>query len=149
MADEQKETISISDVLSEVGAEACPGNIKAVWEFVYAYSLNIRGVEEPCKSCDGIGSKLYASTAVWRYGIGGAAMTRAVCDKCWGSGDHNKPWADLRKLEAKISQLETDLKTNRERCAKIAEDCRSAATDNFIWECARQAIAKAIRQEGK
>ena len=32
----------------------------------------------------------------WQGGIGGAAMTRDVCDVCWGSGDKHKTWQDLR-----------------------------------------------------
>jgi hypothetical protein len=30
--------------------------------------------------------------------MGGAAMTRDVCDRCWGSGDEHSHWTDLRKL---------------------------------------------------
>lgn len=25
-------------------------------------------------------------------------MTWDVCDECWGSGDKNRPWTDLRKM---------------------------------------------------
>jgi hypothetical protein len=32
--------------------------------------------------------------------MGVAAMTWAVCDSCWGSGDAFRAWTDLRKLEA-------------------------------------------------
>lgn len=45
----------------------------------------------------------YGSTATWRGGMGGAAMTRDVCDQCWGSGDKHEPWTDLRKLRDEAS----------------------------------------------
>jgi hypothetical protein len=32
-------------------------------------------------------------------------MTTGVCDHCWGSGDENHKWPDLRVLEAKIAAL--------------------------------------------
>lgn len=58
--------------------------------------LDIRGIETPCKKCSGYGVRLYGSTATWRGGIGGQAMTNDVCDKCWGSGDENRPWPSWR-----------------------------------------------------
>lgn len=67
--------------------------------------LEWRGVETPCKDCFGMGRKIYASTALWRGGIGGAAMTPGVCDKCWGSGDANRPWTDIKKLEQELRRL--------------------------------------------
>lgn len=62
--------------------------------------LEWRGIEAPCSKCGGAGSRAYGSTAAWRGGIGGQAMTCAVCDHCWGSGDEFRHWTDLRKLEA-------------------------------------------------
>lgn len=68
----------------------------------YASQLEVlrrlRNIEEPCTRCNGTGSLLYSSTATWRGGMGGAAMTRDVCDRCWGSGDLARPWTDLRRL---------------------------------------------------
>jgi hypothetical protein len=64
------------------------------------YMLDCRGVYDPCMSCRGTGVKVYSSTALWRGGIGGQAMTNGPCDTCWGSGDRYRPWTDLRKLEA-------------------------------------------------
>jgi hypothetical protein len=66
------------------------------WDFVYQ-----RGVDIPCEQCNGLGTKVYSSTATWQGGIGGAAMTTDVCDKCWGSGDKYRHWVNLRKLENK------------------------------------------------
>ncbi len=53
-----------------------------------------------CKECNGSGYKTYGSTATWRGGIGGQAMTNDVCDYCWGSGSNSKPWPSWRKYEA-------------------------------------------------
>ena len=55
-----------------------------------------------CTTCGGTGKKVYASTSTWRGGIGGAAMTEDVCDKCWGSGDELAPGTDLRASEARM-----------------------------------------------
>ena len=55
-----------------------------------------RGIEKLCERCEGSGSRCYATTAVWRGGVGGASLTVAVCDACWGSGDAERPWANLR-----------------------------------------------------
>lgn len=67
-----------------------------------------RGVDPECacKDCYGSGVKTYSSTATWRGGIGGQAVTSAVCDKCWGSGNSNKPWANLRKMQATFCKEE-------------------------------------------
>lgn len=65
--------------------------------------------EQPCKDCGGSGERVYASTTAWRGGIGGCAMTRGVCDKCWGSGVAERPWTNLRALSNKdrrIAELE-------------------------------------------
>lgn len=63
------------------------------------YLRHVRGVEDPCQSCQGLGVRSYSSTATWRGGMGGQAFTQDVCDKCWGSGDVSRPWADIRKME--------------------------------------------------
>lgn len=62
------------------------------------YIKDARGIahhDAACPQCSGSGIKLYGSTATWRGGIGGAAMTNDVCDKCWGSGTTN-PWPSHR-----------------------------------------------------
>lgn len=58
--------------------------------------LKWRGVCTYCTKCNGSGIRTYPSTATWRGGIGGAAMTRDVCDECWGSGDRDRPGVNLR-----------------------------------------------------
>ena len=59
-----------------------------------------RGVQDPCGRCSGSGTTWYGSTSTWRGGIGGASMTRDVCDQCWGTGDKHRTGEDLRKLHA-------------------------------------------------
>jgi len=49
-----------------------------------------------CTKCRGSGVRIYSSTATWRGGMGGAAMTRDVCDECWGTGDQDRHGVDLR-----------------------------------------------------
>ena len=75
----------------------------------YGRMLRWRGVETPCEMCRGSGVRPYASTATWRGGIGGCAITRDLCDTCWGSGDKDHHWTDLRKwqdtMQADIERL--------------------------------------------
>lgn len=71
------------------------------WQVVCEY----RGVQDPCPKCDGLGVQVYANTAGWSGGIGGQTPTSGVCSSCWGSGDKNKPWLNLRDLDSKIKKL--------------------------------------------
>lgn len=57
----------------------------------------LRGVQDPCERCHGLGVRSYSNTATWRGGIGGQAFTRDTCDTCWGSGDKFHKFFDLRK----------------------------------------------------
>jgi hypothetical protein len=68
---------------------------------IYARFLEWRGIDprDACRECEGSGRKVYGSTALWRPGIGGAAMTPGPCDACWGSGDISHPGVDLRRRE--------------------------------------------------
>lgn len=65
----------------------------------YRDFLAWRGVDAPCRHCQGAGVRMYGSTATWRGGMGGQGFTRDVCSACWGSGDSDRPGADLRSLE--------------------------------------------------
>lgn len=67
-----------------------------------------RGVLAPCAKCYGWGVCFYSSTATWRGGMGGQAVTRDVCDLCWGSGDSVERGTDLRALAGKIRALEIE-----------------------------------------
>lgn len=73
-------------------------NMTLTTEEFYQEVHALRGVQTPCPGCSGLGVKLYGSTATWRGGIGGAAMTNDVCDECWGSGDAERPWPSHRLL---------------------------------------------------
>lgn len=66
----------------------------------------IKPYETPCRVCYGFGVILYGSTSTWRGGIGGAAMTYGVCDKCWGSGVEARPWPSHKEFE-RLKKLET------------------------------------------
>ncbi len=75
----------------------CPQKRTPRQEF-FQYFIEQRGVEDPCTKCQGMGTRTYGSTSTWRGGMGGASMTTDVCDHCWGSGDENRKWVDLRAL---------------------------------------------------
>lgn len=61
-----------------------------------------------CVNCNGLGVVWYGNTATWRGGIGGAMMTKDVCNHCWGSGNKNKTWLSHKKyweIERENKQL--------------------------------------------
>ena len=60
--------------------------------------LDWRGVDDPCKACGGTGYLVYGSTSTYWGGIGGAAMTKGVCNKCWGSGEKDRPWPSHKEF---------------------------------------------------
>lgn len=62
--------------------------------------LEWRCIETACSTCGGSGVRAYGSTATWHGGIGGASITNDVCDRCWGSGDTNRPGVNLRQMMA-------------------------------------------------
>jgi len=73
-------------------------------EDVQRMFLEFRGldpdIDQPCKGCDGAGTKAYGSTATWHGGAGGQAITTDVCDRCWGSGNANRPWPSWRERKS-------------------------------------------------
>lgn len=82
----------------------------------------------PCKTCNGDGTIYYANGATWRGGIGGSAVTKDVCNKCWGSGDSDKPGVNLIKLErlikatkAYMGRRDTTTKTALQAALKALE----------------------------
>ena len=75
----------------------------------FAEFLELRGVDTPCGGCGGFGVRTYGSTAQWRGGIGGQMLTQGICDKCWGSGDDNSPWMNLRDLIKSRQQEAVDV----------------------------------------
>jgi len=83
-------------------------------------ALDWRGINTPCGDCGGRGSKAYPNSAGWAGGIGGQAMTSGVCDKCWGSGDAEKTWANLRHVSAHIEQATRELDVALARAEQLA-----------------------------
>lgn len=67
-------------------------------------------VETPCPACDGAGRRAYPNTATWRRGgLSGQAFRTDVCDKCWGSGEAERPGIDLRALTAERDALRAEV----------------------------------------
>lgn len=64
-------------------------------------------IDTVCKRCGGSGIRSYGDTSTWQNGIGGQTITSDVCDKCWGSGKENAPWANLRVMKSKLRAQET------------------------------------------
>ena len=82
----------------------------------YRDMLLTRGLqhtEEICDRCVGFGTRLYGSTATWRGGLGGQAMTTDVCDGCWGSGNKERPWPSHAELTA-MKRKQHDPDSSRE-----------------------------------
>jgi len=77
-------------------SESAMSDTEEHFKWMYRY----RDIETPCEACRGFGTRMYGSTSTWRGGMGGASMMQDVCDECWGSGDINNQWTDLRKLRA-------------------------------------------------
>lgn len=80
--------------------------------------LRLRGLRyaKLCNDCKGLGVMCYGHGSTWRGGMGTAAMTYDVCDKCWGSGDAEHPWPSQREFEEMkkiIKDLEERLETGR------------------------------------
>lgn len=70
--------------------------------------IDVQAGDKPCPDCGGSGRKAYGSTTTWRGGIGGQMITSGICDKCWGSGNAEKPWTDLRRVDSMRRQLEAE-----------------------------------------
>ena len=56
-----------------------------------------------CSKCQGSGRALYANSKGWRN-KGVAQETIDICDRCWGSGDPENPWLDLRHMLQALNQ---------------------------------------------
>ena len=68
------------------------------------FMMYYKGIENPCPTCGGLGTRAYGSTATWYGGIGGQMITQGICDKCWGSGDKDKTWTNLRVLRSILTK---------------------------------------------
>lgn len=94
-----------------------------------------------CDVCGGSGNRLYGSTATWHGGIGGQAMTLAVCDHCWGSGDKTRHWTDLRKLEQQLLALQPPTE-------KTAEQEFTAQFEGYNAFKAARELYRAMQPQG-
>lgn len=127
-----------------------------------------RGVRDPCPKCHGAGVRSYGSTSTWHGGMGGCAITKDVCDTCWGSGDEHRHGEDLRALYAVRKKWEEDevfsylaqrfgltsLKGFRARFKDVADFCGKQANrrkipegeHEFWWHHEWSAIENIIRK---
>ena len=63
---------------------------------------------EVCNKCDGTGKYMYANTNTYMSAPGllsGQAITEDLCDQCWGSGQANRPYTDVRALREELRAL--------------------------------------------
>ncbi len=89
-------------------------------------------IDAICKDCGGSGKKMYASTATWRGGIGGSALTEAVCDKCWGSGNVHRPWLSHREAEAALAQAQQERDALTMNLASLVVEWQVEEADNRV-----------------
>jgi len=92
-------------------------------EEMWQRMLYWRNIITPCKKCGGSGVITYPSTALWRSGIGGQMISHGVCNECWGSGDENEHWSNIRKMENYINSLEVELKILADKIEKGDKKC--------------------------
>jgi hypothetical protein len=91
-------------------------------------------------------------------GIGGAALTSGVCDKCWGTGRTDQKGADLMAIrnagfsEAKTASSEwfsrrigIGINSQKEHFRAIAKKLR-AVRDNFWTHRAADTLADALEE---
>jgi hypothetical protein len=81
-----------------------PEDIVDTARHLMAVAHSIAGVS--CQRCHGYGYRAYGSTATWRGGIGGQAITTDVCDVCWGSGRNDVKHGDQRQLRSLLRAVD-------------------------------------------
>ena len=135
-------------------------------EDLRAALLSWREIETPCLTCTGSGKRWYSSTSTWRGGMGGSSCTVDICDTCWGSGDANSPWLDLKKLRAEEAEkvsvaagqllaqsVGASLTVARPAVAAIAEELHRLSRGRkprppFFYDLCRS-LVKTLRAMGK
>lgn len=65
--------------------------------------MQLRGIRDTCPRCTGLGKYSYRDINTWKGGKirsveEGCAVTRDVCDLCWGSGDKNIIWPSHKEF---------------------------------------------------
>lgn len=126
-------------------------------ERLRALSHHLSGVA--CKACDGYGQRAYTSTALWRGGVGGQAMTGGVCDKCWGTGRTDETGPDLRSMEAAAraavlvsvrkwlaSYLGVGFRGEAERFGVVADKLKRARWPDMWTRHAADRLASLVRE---
>lgn len=109
--------------------------------------LERRDIETSCPRCGGFGVCAYGNTSTWHGGIGGNMICNDICSTCWGSGDKNKPWLDLRTLKNERQNWEKDqclqyladrlgcgLPSLRTRVQQLSDLCRKQASKRKLPE---------------
>jgi len=61
-------------------------------------------IEHPCPRCSGEGLRCYNNGSGWRGGVSFSKPTIDLCDECWGSGDAETPFRNLREFEAECER---------------------------------------------
>jgi len=116
-----------------------------------------RNVQTPCKSCGGWGVVTYSSTATWRGGIGGQAMTPGVCDRCWGSGDEHRKWASWRELDTLRAERDAAQQAHSELASLVGAALVYATLDSAAGErpatapdhALTETVWKLVQQRGR
>jgi len=106
----------------------------------FAQFLEQRGVETPCGRCGGFGTRTYGSGSTWRGGPAGQVCTLDVCDKCWGSGDAERPGANLRALK----NARTYEDGVREERARVVAAIRNCVVVGRAWTEEQAVASKAL-----
>jgi uncharacterized protein YukE len=106
-------------------------------EHMYDTMLQWRGIErengdEPCRGCNGSGVRAYGNATTWRGGVGGQVITSDVCDKCWGSGNSENVWVNLKSI-ARISRKEAELVDVCGQLRAEVERLRAYVSDTDQW----------------
>lgn len=117
-----------------------------------------------CPACNGVGRRTYGNGSTWRGGMGTSSCEIDVCDKCWGSGDTDRPGVDLRAMFARLEEAESAPKraaslewfiarsglsyeSSRKHAGAVAKKLRSARLG--FWEKRlADAVADAIEEVG-
>jgi len=106
-------------------------------ECLLALARHLRGVA--CDRCAGAGSYTYGSTATWHGGIGGAALTVGMCDRCWGSGRKDRPGPNLRAIQASLRRATQ----KREATSTLAYFAQSIGAQ---YETLREPLARVVEK---